>query len=410
MGRRVVVTGMGAVTPLGLGVAKTWDGLINGRSGIGLIDRFDTSDYTCRIAGQITNFDPNDWIAPKDQKKMDRFIQLGMAATAEALDMAGLTDVDEEKKDRIGVLLGSGIGGLPGIEEAHKVMLERGPRRLSPFFIPSVLVNLLPGHVSIKYGFRGPNTSTVSACATSAHAIGDAAQMIHRGIADVMVAGGAESAICGLSVGGFAAARALSTGFNESPQTASRPFDKDRDGFVMSEGAATLILEDYDHAVARGATIYAEVAGYGLSGDGYHMTLPAPDGNGARRAMQMALTDAGLNPDEIGYVNAHATSTPAGDEIESRGIESTFGKNIMVSSTKSMTGHLLGAAGSLESIACIQAMRTGIIPPTINLDTPSESCQLDYVPHTAREVKLKATLNNSFGFGGTNASLVFKAV
>jgi 3-oxoacyl-[acyl-carrier-protein] synthase II len=410
MRRRVVVTGIGVVSPLGVGLAKTWDGLMNGRSGIRPITRFDVTDYACRIAGDVPDFNVDDWVNPKDQKKMDTFIQYGMAATAEALRMAGLEDAPEAMKDRIGVLLGSGIGGLPAIEEAYTTLKERGPRRISPFFIPSILINLLPGHVSIKYGFRGPNTSTVSACATSAHGVGDAAEMIRRGIADVMVAGGAESAICPLSVGGFAASRALSTGYNDRPTEASRPFDRDRDGFVMGEGAATLILEDYDHAKARGATMLAEVAGYGLSGDGYHMTTPAPDGNGAKRAMAMALADAGLTAADVQYVNAHATSTPAGDEIESQAIEAVFGPKIMVSATKSMTGHLLGAAGALESIVCIQAIRTGHVPPTLNLDTPSDNCRLDYVPKTGRDVTVKAALNNSFGFGGTNASLIFKEV
>ncbi|MBI1363030.1 MAG: beta-ketoacyl-ACP synthase II [Proteobacteria bacterium] len=410
MRRRVVVTGMGVVSPLGTGLAKTWDGLMNGRSGVRAITRFDTSDYACRIAAEVPDFNVDDWVNVKDQKKMDVFIQYGMAATAEALKMAGLEEAPEAMKDRIGVLLGSGIGGLPAIEEAYTTLKERGPRRISPFFIPSILINLLPGHVSIRYGFRGPNTSTVSACATSAHAVGDAAEMIRRGIADVMVAGGAESAVCPLAVGGFAASRALSTGYNDNPAAASRPFDKDRDGFVMGEGAATLILEEYEHAKARSATIYAEVAGYGLSGDGYHMTSPAPDGNGAKRAMAMALADAGVAASGVQYVNAHATSTPAGDEIESGAIEATFGGKIAVSSTKSMTGHLLGAAGALESIVCIQAIRTGHVPPTINLATPSDNCRLDYIPHTGRDLKVKVALNNSFGFGGTNASLVFKEV
>jgi 3-oxoacyl-[acyl-carrier-protein] synthase II len=415
--RRVVVTGMGVVSPLGVGLAATWEGLVAGRSGVRRITKFDATDYASQVAGEVPaagepgGFNPESVVAVKDLKKMDTFIQYGMVATAEALAMAGLDAVtDEALQDRIGVLLGSGIGGLPAIEEGAKTLAERGPRRLSPFFIPSILINLLSGQVSIRYGFRGPNLSPVSACASGAHALGDAAELIKRGAADVMVAGGAEAAISPLSVGGFAAARALSTGFNDRPAQASRPFDQDRDGFVIGEGAGVLVLEDYDHARRRGAPILAELCGYGLTGDGYHMTSPSPEGLGAQRAMRQALTMAGLTPADIGYVNAHATSTPAGDEVESRALEAVFGRTVPVSSTKSMTGHLLGAAGGLESVVCVQALRTGVLPPTINLGTPSADCTLDYIPNTARSANVSAVLNNSFGFGGTNASLVFRKV
>ena len=405
--RRVVVTGMGAVTPLGLDMPSTWAGLIAGRSGIRNITRFDTTDYVCQIAGEVDGFDPTSVIPAKDLKKMDRFIQLGMVATAEAMKQAGLETIADDKRHRIGVALGSGVGGLPMLEETVTTLNERGPRRISPFFIPAILVNLLPGHVSIAWGLHGPNISHVTACATGAHSLGEAASIIERGMADIMVAGGAESAICPLGLAGFAAARALSTGANDRPTEASRPFDRDRDGFVMGEGAGVLVLEEYEHAKARGANILAELAGFGMSGDGYHLTMPSPDGRGAQAAMRMAVEDAGLTPADVGYVNAHATSTPAGDEIESQAIGAVFGPQVLVSATKSMTGHLLGAAGSLEAAISIMALREGIVPPTINLTNPSENCTLDYVPGKAREVTLKATLSNSFGFGGTNAALVF---
>lgn len=408
MSRRVVVTGMGAVSPVGLNVAETWQNLIAGKSGIGPITQFDASEMPCRIAGEVKNFDPTGVIEAKDLKKMDRFIQLGMAATAEALKQAGLDNItDESLSDQFGVALGSGVGGLKTIEEGVLTLKERGPRRISPFFIPAILVNLLPGQVSMKWQLRGPNLSHVSACATGAHAIGEAAETIRRGDAIAMVAGGAEAGITAIAFAGFSAARTLSTGYNDTPEKASRPFDKDRDGFVMGEGAAVLVLEEYEHAKKRGATILAEVAGYGASGDGYHLTSPSPDGSGAKRAMGMALRKSGLKPEDVGYVNAHATSTPAGDEIESQAIASVFGDKVLISATKSMTGHLLGAAGSLECVIAIQALREGVVPPTLNLENPSDSCTLDYVPHKARKVELKATVSNSFGFGGTNAALLF---
>ena len=413
MGKRVVITGIGAVTPLGHTAGATWQAVCEGKSGIGPITQMDTTDYPCKIAGEVKDFDPSDVISPKDQRKMDRFIQLGMVAANEALAQAGISsseDIPDDARHRYGVALGSGIGGINSIENTLDTVSERGPRRISPYFIPAMLINLLSGQLSIRYQMRGPNISHVSACSTSAHAIGESAEMIRRGIADVMVAGGAESTISKVGLGGFSALRALSTGYNDTPEKASRPFDKGRDGFVMSEGAGVVVLEDYDHAVKRGATILAEVVGYGLSGDGYHLTLPSPDGVGAKAAMGMALEQAGMQASDVDYVNAHATSTPQGDEIESQAIAAVFGDDILVSATKSMTGHLLGAAGSLEAILSLQALRTGIVPPTINLEDSSEKCGLDYVPNEAREVPLNAVLSNSFGFGGTNASLILKKV
>ena len=409
--RRVVVTGIGIVSPLGNNAADTWSAMKQGKSGISKITQFDVSEgYACTIAGEVKDFDSSSVITPKDAKRMDRFIQLGLVATHEALEQAGLAEegaIKEEDSYRFGTALGSGIGGFPLIEETHKVLLEKGPRRVSPFFIPAILVNLISGHVSMRYNMRGPNISHVSACATSAHALGEAAEMIRRGAADVMVAGGAESTVCPLAIAGFGAMRALSTGYNDTPEKASRPFDKDRDGFVLGEGAATLILEEYEHAKARGAEILAELKGYGLSGDAYHLSSPDPDHKGSAAAMRMALEQAGLDASEVGYVNAHATSTPAGDEIESKAIESVFGKDVLVSATKSMSGHLLGAAGGFEAAVSIMAMREGILPPTINLDNLSDSCKLDYIANEARKVDVENILSNSFGFGGTNAALVF---
>lgn len=413
MTRRVVITGTGAVTPLGLNVADTWQAAIAGKCGIGPITQMDTADYPCKIAAEVKDFDASEVISPKEQRKMDRFIQFGMVAAIEALNQAGIMsadDIPEGARGRYGVAIGSGIGGINSIENAYDTIRDRGPKRVSPFFIPAMLINLIGGQLSIRYQLRGPNVSHVSACSTSAHAIGESAEMIKRGIADVMVAGGAESTVSPIGLGGFSAMRALSTGYNDTPEKASRPFDKDRDGFVMGEGSAVMVLEDYEHAKARGAEILGEVAGYGLSGDGYHMTSPSPDGAGAMASMRMALEQAGMNASEIGYVNAHATSTPTGDEIESRAIEGVFGADILVSATKSMTGHLLGAAGSCEAILSLLALREGVVPPTLNLDNPSEGCTLDYVPHKAREASLNAVLSNSFGFGGTNASLILKKV
>lgn len=409
--RRVVVTGMGAVTPLGLNVAESWEKAINGQSGISKIEAFNTENYPVKFAGEVKGFDAEAYVPKKEIKKMDRFIPLSIAATTMAMEDAQV-DLEKLNPQRVGVLIGVGLGGLPYIEQQHKVLMERGPSRLSPFFIPSTISNLAPGHISMKYGFQGPNFTVTSACASGAHAIGEAAKYIRDGHCDMMVAGGSESVVCEMAIGGFASMKALSTR-NDSPQTASRPFDKTRDGFVLAEGAATLILEDYEVAKKRGAKIYAEVLGYGLSSDAYHMTNPAPEGKGAALSMKVALEDAEINPEDIQYINAHGTSTPVGDEIESVAIEGVFGehaKNLWVSSTKSVMGHSLGAAGAIESIFSIMALHTGIVPPTANLENPDEGCRLDYVPGAAREKALSAVLNNSFGFGGTNSSLIFSKI
>ena len=410
--RRVVVTGVGAVSPLGVDTKSTWSALLEGKSGIDRITAFDPTGYDCTIAGEVKNFDPSLYIEKKEQKKMDRFIHFSMAAAQEAVKDSGLDFLKDDLGDRTGCFIGVGIGGLPGIEAQAKVLFERGPSRLSPFFIPMVISNLAPGQISIKYGLRGPNFSVVSACATGAHSIGEAAWYIRRDTCDVMVAGGAESAVTGMGIGGFAAMRALSTR-NDQPAKASRPFDKDRDGFVLSEGAAVLILEEYEFAKRRGAKIYGEISGYGASSDAYHMTNPAPEGAGAARAMLAALRDARLSPDEIQYINAHGTSTPVGDGLESQAVQRVFGEasnKVWVSSTKSMTGHTLGAAGALESVISLLALRENVAPPTINLENPSEDCKLDYVPHTARKGNFTHVMNNSFGFGGTNATLIFSRV
>ncbi len=410
--RRVVVTGLGAVTPLGLTARETFENALKGVSGIAPITRFDASQFDVRFAGEVKGFNPDPFINKKDQKKMDRFLHFSAAAAQMAIQDCGLEWTDE-LRERTGTFVGCGIGGLPGIEDTHTVLLNRGPSRISPFFIPQVISNLAAGHISIQYGFRGPNFAIVSACATGCHSIGEAVRYIRDGLCDVMIAGGTESAVCPLGIGGFAAMKALSTR-NEAPEAASRPWDKDRDGFVLSEGAAVIILEDYESAKKRGARIYAEVSGYGVSSDAYHMTNPAPGGAGAARAMMLAIADAGVNPTDIGYINAHGTSTPAGDVAESDAIKSALGtdaaKKCWVSSTKSMTGHTLGAAGAIESVLSILTLQTGSVPPTINLDSPSPDCDLDYVPHTARERKLNHVLNNSFGFGGTNACLLFSRI
>lgn len=417
--RRVVVTGIGLVTPLGSGVSHAWNRLTASESGIGPIISVDVSDLPARIAGQVPRgtdaggFNADDYIAPKEQKKMDDFIHFGMGAASQAVEDSGWKPADEESMERTGVIIGSGIGGLKLIEETVLEMKEKGVRRISPFFIPASLINLISGQVSIKYGFKGPNHSVVTACSTGAHAIGDAARIISAGDADVMVAGGAEATICRIGLGGFAAARALSTGFNDTPAKASRPWDKDRDGFVMGEGAGVVVAEEYEHAKKRGAKIYGELVGYGLSGDAYHITAPAPEGDGGFRAMRMALKKAGLNPDQIDYVNAHGTSTPLGDELELGAVKRLFGDaayTLSMSSTKSSIGHLLGAAGAVEAIFCLLAMRDQIAPPTLNLDNPSEGCDIDLVPHTAKKRVINTVLSNSFGFGGTNASLVFRKV
>ncbi len=408
--RRVVITGLGLVTPVGNTVEQTWSALCSGTSGIGKITRFDATDYACQIAGEVKNYEPTDFFSTKEIKKYDRFIQYGMIAADEAIAQAGLDKIEDEATlERIGLQLGSGIGGMPMMGEAQTTIDSRGPRRVSPFFIPAILINLLPGQVSIKYGFKGPNVSAVSACASGAHAIGDAMRMIQFGDADVMVAGAAEAAICPMGIAGFASAKTLSTR-NDEPEKASRPFDAGRDGFVMGEGAGVMVLEEYEHAKARGANILCELAGFGMSGDGYHMTSPAPDGSGGRRAMEAALKGSGLNASDIVYVNAHATSTPTGDGIETQAIKSVFGQNVAVSATKSMTGHLLGAAGSTEAVYTALSVMKDEVPPTINLDNPSEDCDLDYVKDSSRKLDVKAALSNSFGFGGTNASLIFKKV
>ena len=419
--RRVVITGIGSVNPLGETIEKSWQRLLAGESGAGPMTGFDVSDLPCQIACHIDRqseeggegFNPDLYVAPKEQKRMDDFIIYAMAASDMALADSGYTPETEEQQFRTGVMIGAGIGGLQGIAEGALTVHERGPRRLSPFFIPGALINLAGGQVSIKHGLKGPNHAVVTACSTGAHAIGDAARLIALDDADVMVAGGTESAITRLGIAGFAACRALSTGFNDTPELGSRPYDKDRDGFVMGEGAGVVILEEYDHAKARGAKIYAEVVGYGLSGDAYHITSPAEDGSGGFRSMQAALKRAGLSPDDIGYVNAHGTSTPLGDEIELKAVERLFGSaadGLAMSSTKSSIGHLLGAAGAVEAIFSVLAMRDGVLPPTLNLDNPSVETPINLVPHKAQEKKISAVLSNSFGFGGTNASLVFKAV
>ena len=418
--RRVVVTGMGLVTPLGADVETAWANLVAGRSGAGPITRFDASGHACRIACEVKpadhayGFDPGKRVDHKVQRQVDPFIIYGIDAAGQALEDAGLTEMTVEQSWRAGCSIGSGIGGLPGIEAEAIVLHEKGPRRVSPHFVHGRLINLISGQVSIKYGLRGPNHAVVTACSTGAHAIGDAARMIAMDDADVMLAGGSEGTVCPLGIAGFAQARALSTNFNDTPEKASRPYDKDRDGFVMGEGAGILVLEEYEHAVARGAKIYAEVIGYGLTGDAYHVTAPHPEGDGAFRSMQMALRKAGLEPADIDYINAHGTSTPLGDELELGAVRRLFGdaiETVSMSSTKSATGHLLGGAGAVESIFCILAMRDQIVPPTLNLDNPGDSCVgVDLVPHTARKRQVRAVLNNSFGFGGTNASLVMHAV
>jgi len=407
----VAVTGVGLVSPVGLTAKENWASLTAGVSGIGMITRFDATDYACRIAGEVKGFDPGAFLEKKEIKKFDTFIHFAVAAAKEAMTDSGLV-VTPENAERVGVCIGSGIGGLPLIEETHKTVLEKGPRRISPFFIPGLIVNMGAGLVSIQTGAKGPNSATATACATSAHAIGDAANAIRRGDADAMIAGGSEAVITTLAVGGFSAMRALSTR-NDDPKGASRPWDKDRDGFVLSEGAGILVLEDLALAKARGASIYAELAGYGMSGDAYHISAPSEDGDGPFRVMRNTLLDANVNPDEVVYINAHGTSTPHGDRIETIAIKRVFGdhaRKLSVSSTKSMTGHLLGAAGGLEAGILALAMRHGVVPPTINYVTPDPECDLDYTPNTAREKKLPIALSNSFGFGGTNASLLMRAV
>jgi 3-oxoacyl-[acyl-carrier-protein] synthase II len=409
MDRRVVVTGVGLISPVGKGTQENWQALCAGQSGIGPITRFDAAAFSTRFAGEVKNFDPLQFIEKKELKKMDIFIQFAIAAAQYAMDDATLT-IDASLAPRIGVFIGSGIGGFTTIEEQHSAYLEGGPRKISPFFIPSAIINLASGQVSIRFGAKGPNLATCTACTASAHAIGDSFEIIKRGAADAMITGGAEAAVCHMGIGGFAALRALSQR-NDEPAKASRPFDKDRDGFVLGEGAGILILEELETAKRRGAKIYAEIVGYGMSGDAYHMTAPVEDGDGAVRVMQAALDRAGVRADKIDYINAHGTSTPHNDRIETTAIKRTFGDHaykLAVSSTKSMTGHLLGAAGGLEAGITALAVKTQMAPPTINLDSPDEGCDLNYIPHKAVKMKIDYALSNSFGFGGTNGALLFK--
>ncbi len=416
--RRVVVTGIGTVNPLGRDVETSWAALLSGRSAAKKISHIDVSDLPCQIACMVPiegegAFSADQFVEPKEQKRIDQFITFGISAADMAIADSGYLAETEEQQNRTGVMIGAGIGGLNGIAEGIEVLLEKGPRRISPFFIPGQLINLVSGQVSIRHSFRGPNHSVVTACSTGAHAIGDAARLIAFDDADVMIAGGAEAAIGRIGFAGFCACRAMSTNFNDAPERASRPYDEARDGFVMGEGAGVVVLEEYEHAKKRGARIYGEVIGYGLSGDAYHITSPAPDGSGGFRAMQAAIKRAGVQPDQIDYVNAHGTSTPVGDEIELRAVERLFGadaERLRMSSTKSSVGHLLGAAGAVEAIFSLLAMRDGIVPPTINLDNPSVETKIDLVPHQPKEGAVKIALSNSFGFGGTNASLIFKAV
>lgn len=407
--RRVVVTGLGVVAPNGIGVDVFWENLLNGVSGIDRIARFDASQHDTKIAAEVKGFDPLLYMEKKEVKKMDRFIHYALAGAIMAADDAQLAVKDVERS-RSGVLIGTGMGGIPGLEETHKILLEKGPGRISPFFIPSIITNLASGHIAIRFGLRGPNSCVSTACATGNHAIGDSFELIRRGMADVMFAGGTEAVISPLTIGGFGAMKALSTR-NDAPQRASRPFDKGRDGFVMGEGAGVLILEDLDHALRRDARIYAELSGYGMSADAYHMTAPEPEGAGAIASMGLALEAAGLQPEEVDYINAHGTSTPAGDTAETKAIKKVFGDHahhLAVSSIKSMTGHLLGAAGGVEAVATALTLYHGIIPPTINYEEPDPECDLDYVPNIARQVQVRVAFSNSFGFGGTNATLVFK--
>lgn len=407
--QRVVITGLGMLTPLGRNVDETWQAILAGKSSVGLIDHFDASDLNCRICSRVKDFDPLPYMTEKDARRRDVFIQYGIAAAVQAIQDSGL-EVTESNAGRIGLAIGSGIGGLPYIEKSHAALLESGPRKISPFFIPGALINLIAGNVSIMYGMRGPNIAVVSACTTGTHNIGLAARAIAYGDADVMIAGSAEMATTKLGIGGFAAMRALSTR-NDEPQKASRPWDKDRDGFVLGDGAGVIVLESYEHAKRRGAKIYAELSGFGMSADASHITSPHPEGLGASSAMNIALADAGMRPEEVDYINAHGTSTPAGDELEVIAVKSSFKDHaykLAMSSTKSMIGHLLGAAGAVEAIFCILALRDQVAPPTINLDHPSEGCDLNLVPHHAQQRVIKAALSNSFGFGGTNGTLVFR--
>ncbi len=406
MSRRVVVTGVGLVSPLGIGTEATWSGLVAGRSGVSTITRFDTTDYAVHIGAEVKGFDPENWIEPKEVKKFDLFVHFALAASQMALEHSGL-EITDANATRVGVVIGSGIGGFPLIERQRDVVRDRGPRKVSPFFIPGAIINMCSGVVSIRTGAKGPNTATCTACSTSAHAIADALLYIRHGYADAILAGGSEAVITPLAIAGFASMRALSTR-NEEPERASRPWDKDRDGFVVGEGAGIVMLEEFEHAKRRGAPILAEVLGFGMTSDAYHISAPSEDGDGAKRVIRCALDDAGLNPEDVDYINAHGTSTPQGDVVETRAVKGVFGdhaRKLMVSSTKSMTGHLLGAAGGLEFAVIVLSLANGVVPPTINLDEPDAENDLDYVPHTARDAKIRVALTNSFGFGGTNACL-----
>ncbi len=411
MSRRVVVTGLGIVCPVGLDVAESWRNIVAGKSGVEPITLFDTEGFATRFGGTVKDFDVAKYIAPKEARKMDPFIHYGVAAGVQAFEDAGLA-VTEANAERIGIAIGSGIGGLPGIQKGITMLLQGGPRKVSPFFVPSNIINMIGGHLSMKYGVTGPNYGIVTACASGTHSIGDAARIVERGDADVMLAGGAEMATCPMGLGGFSAARALSTR-NEAPEKASRPWDKERDGFVLSDGAGVVVLEDFEHAKQRGAHMYAELIGFAMSADAYHMTAPSPDGRGARRCMELALQDAGIRPSDVDYINAHGTSTPAGDIAETQAVKGAFGEHankLAISSTKSMIGHLLGAAGGVEAVFSILAIRDNVAPPTINLDNPDPECDLDYVPHTAREMNIDVALSNSFGFGGTNGTVIFRKI
>lgn len=407
--RRVVVTGLGIVSPLGIGLEENWDAVSNGRSGIGPITRFDPKDVNAKIAGEVKNFNPEDYIEKKEIKKMDTFLHYSLAAGIMAVEDSGLV-INDENAERVGVLVGSGLGGLETIEKYHSIMLEKGPKKISPFFIPMLIVNLAPGHISMHFGCKGPNTSIVTACATGNHSIGEAFKTIQRGDADAMIAGGVESTITPLAVGGFCAMKALSTR-NDEPERASRPFEKDRIGFIMAEGAGIVVLEEMGSAVKRGARIYGELTGFGCNADAHHITAPSPGGEGAARCMNLALKDSGINPEDIDYVNAHGTSTYMNDLCETQGMKSVFKENakkLWVSSTKSMTGHMLGAAGGVEAVFSLLTIKNGVVPPTINYETPDPECDLDYVPNTAREKQVGKVMSNSFGFGGTNATLIFQ--
>ncbi|MBO8137402.1 MAG: beta-ketoacyl-ACP synthase II [Desulfotomaculum sp.] len=409
MNKRVVITGMGAITPVGTGVEKFWENLISGVCGIDKISRFDPSEYNTQIAGEVNDFNATDFIDKKEARRMDRFTQFAVAATGMALKDAGL-DLEKEKRDRIGVIIGSGIGGMETLWQQAQTLINRGPKRISPFFVPMMIANMGAGQVAISYGLQGPNLTAVSACASSNNAVGDAFKLLQRGDADVMITGGSEAPITQLSVAGFCAMKAMSTR-NDEPQKASRPFDAERDGFIMGEGAGILVMETLEHAQARGARIYAEIVGYGSTCDAYHITAPDPEGEGAARAMQIALQDAGLRPEDVDYINAHGTSTPLNDKLETKAIKRVFGdhaKKLLVSSTKSMTGHLLGAAGAVEALVCVLSIINGVVPPTINYEVPDPECDLDYVPNKARKKEVKVAMSNSLGFGGHNVTTVFK--